>query len=174
MLLHLKRFVYEEKPIALTSTNKEEQGSVQASGEDKTRPRHQVEITFRKNRAPVVITEHLSLEKFIGEDSRTVSKNADSSSGNLYSIKSLVYHIGARASSGHYTADAIRICSKKRYKEDEEEESAQGGHAEKDSTAAKSEWVNFDDARTTVTTLSEILASERRRKTAYMILYTLE
>lgn len=121
-----------------------------------------VELIFRKNTAPIQITDWISLHKFTGTAS-TDFKAPD----RQYAIKSLVYHIGARASSGHYTADAIRTTKLSIAP-------SPGRSIGNDEQGEKSEWVSYDDSRTSVTSLDEILSNERRQKTAYILLYTLE
>lgn len=86
--------------------------------------------------------------------------NVDEEDAKQYSLKSLVYHIGGTASSGHYTADALRTRPA----------------AEPDAAAGDTvtEWVSFDDSKTSVTKLSDIVASKRCQGSAYMLLYTMD
>jgi hypothetical protein len=122
------------------------------------------EMTFTKNTAPVKLSEHISLDEFVSD-----SKQVDCSLGGLYSLKSLVYHLGRTASSGHYTADAVRA-----------RPTAAGGiepeHDDKAplETGTETEWVTFDDSKTSLTSLDKILSSDRCQQTAYMLLYTLD
>jgi ubiquitin C-terminal hydrolase len=65
----------------------------------------------------------------------------------IYSIKSVVHHIGHTASSGHYTADSLRD---------------------------ENTWVNFDDGVTHEITLDDIVKSPPKQRSAYMIMYSLD
>ena len=76
-----------------------------------------------------------------------------------YSLKSLVYHIGSTASSGHYTADALRT---------------RPATPEEVGKETCDEWVSFDDSKASMTKLSDVVESEQKKKTAYMLLYTLD
>jgi uncharacterized UBP type Zn finger protein len=84
-LLHLKRFIFVEKPLpAIENLSPNE-------------PSPSVEYIFGKNKSPVIISKTLSLDKF-----------QSTPSTSSYSIQSIVHHWGRRASSGHYTADVVR------------------------------------------------------------------
>ena len=130
ILLHLKRFVLVERPRKKFDESDESAG---------------VEITFRKNKAPVVINKMLSLHSFLKEASGKEQS---------YSIKSIVHHIGSTASSGHYTADALRI---------------RPNQPGKNVT-----WVSFDDTKVDTATSTDILNSVDKQKTAYMLLYSMD
>jgi Ubiquitin carboxyl-terminal hydrolase len=78
-----------------------------------------------------------------------------------YSLQSIVHHIGSRASSGHYTADALRQV--------EVEESQEKASPETNGRV----WVTFDDGNTVRTTLKAI-TGRFKQETAYMLLYTLD
>jgi ubiquitin C-terminal hydrolase len=132
MLLHLKRFVLEEKPRE-DNNNAENQAPNTSPG-----------MTFRKNKAPVELTQRLSLDRFL-------AKKEDAAGKNYYSLKSIVHHIGSTADSGHYTADALR----------KSQDDSQSGT-----------WVSFDDGLTNETTSTKVRNSVQNQKTAYMLLYS--
>lgn len=85
------------------------------------------------------------------EDSKV--PDIDSPPGQDYSLKSLVHHIGNHASSGHYTADAIR--SKK-------------------NEPNTFEWVSFDDSGCEIKSREDIFTSSWNQQTVYMLLYTMD
>ena len=76
----------------------------------------------------------------------------------------MVHHIGSTADSGHYTADALRTKSRK--KDDDDHHGANQQEEEQ-------EWVSFDGGVTSVVK-TPILENERKQRTAYMLLYTLQ
>ena len=125
LLLHLKRFIVEQQ--------KDWNGTI--------------DITMRKNKAAVELSRQLALDDFRGEN---LDKAAEKES--RYSMSSLVYHVGTKSSSGHYTATASRL------------------NRDGEST----DWVTYDDSSTCFTTLDDITASAYGRKNAYMLLYTLD
>lgn len=127
LLLHLKRFTMVEKPNSST--------------DDK-------EISFQKNKAAVELNDKLSLDGFLSD------KATSSVLSSVYSLRSIVHHIGNTANSGHYTADALR-------------EKAEGGKT-------TDQWVSYDDSTSTERTLEEIRSSFSNKKTAYMLLYSTE
>ena len=127
ILLHLKRFVMVEIPRKKLDDSNEPAG---------------VDITFRKNKASVVINQKLSLHSFL----KDTSENEQS-----YSIQSIVHHIGGTANSGHYTADALRI--------------------RPNEPGKNMAWVSFDDTKVETAKSAEILSSLEKQKTAYMLLY---
>ena len=108
---------------------------------------------LRKNKAPLELTKSLSLDPFVAESEERQTTVA--ASKQEYKIQSIVHHIGTSAESGHYTADALR-------------------KDPKDDSGKSTTWVSFDD--TTVERVSEadVLEDKPRRKTAYMMLYSLE
>ena len=76
--------------------------------------------------------------------------STDESAGKSgYQIQSVIHHLGSTASSGHYTTDAIR---------------RQGD---------KDAWVSFDDGTTASIHLDKMLDSERKQRSAYLVLYRL-
>lgn len=143
MLLHLKRFVVEEKPVATPNPPSDENSHPNSPSKV---PVPATEYVFRKNKNPVAIPEILALEAF--EETQ--------SAGPSYSLKSVVHHIGQRQSSGHYTADALRLVK------------PASGEGDKEPT-----WVSFDDASSARTTLDEIRSNPSKQRTVYMLLYTL-
>jgi ubiquitin C-terminal hydrolase len=167
LLLHLKRFIVEEKiysPPEGTSDENSHPNSPQAPS---------YELVFKKNKAAVAIPANLSLEAFQVESTDTHDQTAASASASAgeYSLKSVVHHIGARASSGHYTADAIRLCEK-----EEEEESGDSTARTADTSTPKEleeKWVIFDDGNSAPTTLEKITKNISKQRTAYMLLYTM-
>ena len=92
LLLHLKRFIFVEQPIA-TVENSEPNSPSQPN---------QVEYVFKKNKTPVVVPPLLRLDPFLASN----STGPEETSG--YQLQSVVHHIGRHASSGHYTAQARR------------------------------------------------------------------
>ncbi|CAB9501062.1 Ubiquitin carboxyl-terminal hydrolase [Seminavis robusta] len=128
LLLHLKRFIVEQR---------------EARNGD-------IEITVNKNKAPVDLSEHVSLDAFTG---------GNQTGAHEYSLKSLVHHVGNSSSSGHYTAHAER-CRRQEGSEGDENKSL-------------TEWVYFDDSTTKLATLDGIRDSPYRKKNAYLLLYTL-
>lgn len=185
LLLHLKRFVLVEKPIAQQVTVSE---SNHDAGENAEAPKRKaaVEMAIRKNKvrscylesrkwhlfckhacsqlivwmsllqAPVILNRTISLGPIVSSDKSKESDSGDSMA--TYDVKSVSHHIGGTAWSGHYTCDAIR----------ERDPKATSPTKEPDET-----WVSFDDGLTSATTADQVLNSEKSKKTAYMLLYTL-
>ena len=125
-----------------------------------------------KNKAPVDLAEKLSLEPFCATPP-----------GGDYHLRSLVHHIGARPSSGHYLANAIRPYRARPTNNSpdskEEENSSSTAVPAEDATAAEStppeeEWITFDDANSCKRTLSSIQESSANQQTAYMLLYSVD
>jgi preprotein translocase subunit SecD len=110
LLLHLKRFIVVEKPQPAVDDNTSEKAG---GGDENAHPNspssrrsRPVEYEFQKNKAPVEIAERLSLANFLSTSEESTEES--SKSAGEYKIQSIVHHIGSRASSGHYTADALR------------------------------------------------------------------
>jgi Ubiquitin carboxyl-terminal hydrolase len=108
-----------------------------------------------------------------------VEKMPLTSTTNEYTIKSIVHHIGSRASSGHYTADALRdkLISQED-QETEENKTKDGQNLEEkkndDNYIEPPVWVSYDDDMVNVTTIEKILSSKFKQESAYMVLYSLE
>lgn len=163
LLLHLKRFIFVERPIPAGNEN---------APPNSPSSRPAVEYIFRKNKAPVEIVEELSLDPFCVDPA---------SQG--YKLRSLVYHMGAKPSSGHYTADAVRP-----YREVPQTENvdstaksssldltnATTDEATNTDSPPEEEWITFDDQNAAKTSLSKIQNSTWKRGAAYMLLYSLD
>lgn len=169
-MLHLKRFIVVERPVSPVA-----QGDENQTPNSPAKP-VQVEYIFKKNKAPVFIPPSLSLKAFVAtqltdkeasasSNALTMTSESYSEFHNDYLLKSIVHHIGSRASSGHYTADAVR-----------HGEGAESQDKDATSETAKStedEWVSFDDGNVVRTTLKTITEGRFKQETAYMLLYTL-
>jgi ubiquitin C-terminal hydrolase len=164
LLLHLKRFLVVEK-----------RDSPPPSSSDENQPPNSpsrlapVRYVFRKDRTRVKIPGQLTLEPFHTEHKDDVAgtpNGTDMQTSELkdYSLRSIVHHIGSRASSGHYTADAARpnIVEQGKTAGSEEE------------SKEKESWVTFDDDRSYRTSLEKITKSKKKPETAYMLLYALD
>lgn len=158
LLLHLKRFIFVEKPIPTGDEN---------APPNSPSSRPAVEYIFRKNKAAVELVEELSLDPFC----------ADSESKG-YKLQSLVYHMGARPSSGHYTADAIRPYREAPITESESDSSDPKPVTTDEAVAPppppEEEWVTFDDGRSCRTSLAKIQKNSWKSGAAYMLLYSLD
>jgi hypothetical protein len=148
LILHLKRFIWSENKITAPATDE--------NAENSPRP-PRVEYVLKKKKDPVLLSEKLDLEPFRTPD-------VDWTSTLLtYSLKSIVYHHGMRAQSGHYSTDALRFIPK--------------GTPLADgvpSTEATPIWVGFDDTCTALISLETIVASKDKQERAYMLLYGLD
>ena len=89
-----------------------------------------------------------------------------------YNLRGVVCHIGGTASSGHYTANCERMKKKKTKTKESSEESSPGLVNSKASKRTM-EWVAFDDGASELTTMKDVLESQRSQRTAYMLLYAL-
>jgi uncharacterized UBP type Zn finger protein len=105
-----------------------------------------------KNKAPVHISESLRLDPYLVATADSPTKGAKPSE---YKVQSIVHHLGSRASSGHYTADALR-------------------YLKDDTGKLQPTWVTFDDSSSCLTSLERIAGNKRKQETAYMLLYTMD
>jgi len=126
LLLHLKRFRVVE---------------TRTGGTD------EMEIRVQKNKVPVELNDKLSLDTFLSPKDTTPSNLS-----SMYSLRSIVHHIGNKADSGHYTADVLR------------EKMVDG--------ETTNQWVSYDDSMATETTLPDIRRKQSNKETAYMLLYS--
>jgi Ubiquitin carboxyl-terminal hydrolase len=164
LLLHLKRFLVVERTIETEGKENESPNIPRRTG---------IEYVFLKSRAAVSIPSSLTLQPFEKkvDDPRKVPINAIP---NEYSIKSIVHHIGSRASSGHYTADALRARrGSPPDGNDGSKASAQVGGTDSNDHSDPV-WISYDDDMTNETTLQKILNNRYKQESAYMILYSLE
>lgn len=161
LLLHLKRFIFVEKPRP-SAGDENAPNAVDNGGPP--------EYVFQKNKTPVTIPESVSLDPF------RIENSAESqSSSQTYALKSIVHHLGSRASSGHYTADAVRYVAQDK---DAEQKEAASATTEVSSEPASEvydpyKWVTFDDTNSCITSLQKITLNKNKRSTAYMLLYCL-
>jgi hypothetical protein len=96
LILHLKRFIWSENKITAPATDE--------NAENSPRP-PRVEYVLKKKKDPVLLSEKLDLEPFRTPD-------VDWTSTLLtYSLKSIVYHHGMRAQSGHYDDTCTALIS---------------------------------------------------------------
>lgn len=135
---------------ALKEESKDACDNIRSKGEDdvteeqKKAPR--AEMTIQKIKAPVIINESVSLSQYVAKpDGDAIEIDAN------YGICSIIHHLGSTASSGHYTADAVRAT---------------------DDTGTK--WVHFDDGVATATNKERLLKSDRNQRTAYLLLYIMD
>ena len=181
LLLHLKRFIVIERKIYPKITEIDtENHPPNASGTSALLPATptteappQIEYVFKKNKAPMDIPMSLSLETFYQTSTpppTSQSLTGQSKECNKYALKSIVHHLGATASSGHYTADAIREVN------EEAQDESYTGETTKSVVNNNLEgiWVSFDDGNTNETTIDKILSNRFKQSTAYMLLYASE
>ncbi|GKY98441.1 hypothetical protein MPSEU_000801700 [Mayamaea pseudoterrestris] len=149
LILHLKRFIWSENKITEPVTDE--------NTENNSPKPPRIEYVLKKKKDPVSLSEKLDLDFFW-------APHVDwASASKVYSLKSIVYHHGPRAESGHYSADALRVIP--------EGTPATDGVP---STAATPVWVGFDDTSTAMTSLDRIVSSESKQELAYMLLYGLD
>jgi ubiquitin C-terminal hydrolase len=96
---------------------------------------------------PVALTQNLSLDEFLDDTTKSATESGQGDTNSSYSIMSIVHHIGNTASSGHYTADALR---------------------------GENSWVSFDDGVTRELSPQDVFMSSNKQRTAYMIMYSLD
>jgi Ubiquitin carboxyl-terminal hydrolase len=133
LLLHLKRFIVVEKPQPVVGDNSCDKAAAGGGGggdenahpnSPSSRRSRPVEYEFQKNKAPVEISERLSLEHFLSTSDETEESCL---SAGEYKLQSIVHHIGSRASSGHYTADALRLSKDLPGQDDEDDKNKEEG-----------------------------------------------
>ena len=136
LLLHLKRFIVDVSPDYSS-------------------------ISYRKNQSPVLFDEELPIlddddeeeEQQQQQDGGVLSEflaaDVTIPDGDMYSIRSVVNHIGSSASCGHYTADGNR----------------QYGSTQR-------EWMRFNDEY--VFNITPEDAIQNSTQTAYMIMYEIQ
>jgi len=154
LLLHLKRFIFVERPITPNEENCPPNNGKPA-----------VEFVFQKNKVPVTIPRSLALEPFCIQEHQFRAPKAQ------YSLKSIVHHHGNRASSGHYTADAVRSINDS---VDPPPTTTGQGSADTEQPPVSHMWVTFDDTNSCVTSLEKILGSRNKQSAAYLLLYALD
>jgi len=86
------------------------------------------------------------LDRFCGE-------KGSSEVEHKHKLRGVVCHIGGTASSGHYTANCERISG---------------------SNDKTIDWASFDDGVNILTSVPNVLESERHQRTVYMLLYALQ
>jgi ubiquitin carboxyl-terminal hydrolase 10 len=150
LILHLKRFLWFENKIAAPKETNEN------AAPNSPKP-VQVEYVLKKMKDPVTLSETLDVTSFQAPD---VSW---SSLPSVYSLKSVVYHHGMRAESGHYTADAVRYLPIGTPQEDGVP-----------STVPTPVWVAFDDTSTALSSLEKVVSDVHKQERAYILLYALD
>jgi ubiquitin C-terminal hydrolase len=126
LLLHFKRFIVDVSPDYTS-------------------------VSYRKNRATVSFEDTLSfqqdslLQEFVDSDSPAIA------SQQAYSLRSVIHHMGASASCGHYTADC-----KRRTTDDDD----------------SLEWYRFNDEM--VQSITPMAAIDHAQRTAYLVLYEVQ
>jgi Ubiquitin carboxyl-terminal hydrolase len=199
LLLHLKRFIVEERQIIspaaarpIGEENIPPNVDQNAAGDSKRplSPTIEYSYVFEKNRSAVDIPAQLSLDEFSIEALDDPAESSDlagstRSSGNLstrtrYQLASVVHHIGTRAESGHYTADAIRWKNDKRVHALPASLGVGGSNQPNEEEEGATEefvpsWINFDDGicRVQPSEGKVMLLDAKKQRTAYMLLYTL-
>jgi hypothetical protein len=131
-----------------------------------------MQYVFQKNKEQVHLSESLSLNPFLMKFPDDESSPAPSTeSKHEYKLQSIIHHIGSRASSGHYLADAIRP-AKSLPVDSKEDVNDRAAEAKDD--AEKHSWVTFDDTSSCITSLDKILSNPSKERTAYILLYSLD
>ena len=179
LLLHLKRFIFVEKPlVSLRPSAGDENQTPNSPSQNEIAP--PVEYVFQKKKTSVRLSESLSLDAFQASGEEQGISPSDTT--DKYHLKSIVHHIGRRASSGHYTADAIRPVDAKILQAVAAandgvtaQQADAGASLTSDApTEVKDCWVTFDDGSTYITSLEKIQSRMDKQATAYMLLYALE
>jgi ubiquitin C-terminal hydrolase len=185
LLLHLKRFIVVERVIypatsELDVENRPPYNSSTTTAGYVIEEQPQVEYIFKKNKAPMAIPPSLSLEPYhqtstqqtpTASPTSSSSTNASVGSSKSYKLQSIVHHIGSRASSGHYTADAIREVYRETQEETNYDQNKSNVTVNKD---LEKVWVSYDDGFTNETSIEKILSNRFKQSTAYMLLYSNE
>lgn len=190
MLLHLKRFIVEEKRIYAAEQEENENRPPNSPA----RP-ISVDYICKKDSAKVKMPLSLTLDPFqvplnaqAGTADDRSSSNAEDArasalTGKDYALKSVVYHTGTRASSGHYFADALRrdvvdevSASPTAGGQDSGEASgAAAPPTEKTATTPQDAWYCFDDTNSFRHPSSEAITKNAyRQENSYMLLYSLD
>ena len=140
-----------------------------------------IEYVLEKNRSPVSIPKTLTLSNFERSDHDQIGTPGSTKiSSTPYVLKSIVHHIGSRASSGHYTADAIRHIQPVDHDNNTDFSNPKNDMVRNtpplvdEHNSFEQGWVSFDDGIACPTTVDKILNSRKKQASAYMILYSCE
>jgi Ubiquitin carboxyl-terminal hydrolase len=112
------------------------------------------------------------------EDKHVSTISPQDASLSTYHLQSIVNHMGSRASSGHYTADALRekmLVQQNEEKGDTVNNSDIPSQEIEDgcnSDESHPVWVSYDDDMAYIMTLEKIL--KKKQESAYMVLYSLD
>lgn len=168
LLLHLKRFIVVEKTV-IVDPDEEENRPPSSPMKPVS-----VEYLFRKNKTRVELPLSLTLDAFYGAMNTSMVCGKDK-----YLLQSVVHHVGSRASSGHYIADAVRHVEVASNSSNEifTNQVPESEHSlPQVSSAPKNEvedvWFTFDDSQS-IRQRSELITQDpKRQETAYMLLYS--
>jgi len=175
LLLHLKRFIVEEKRVYAT----ENEGNENRPPNSPAKP-ISVDYICKKDNARVKMPLSLTLDPFHSENTDDLLSKAEETRaaclpGKDYSLKSVVYHTGTRASSGHYFADALRqevVDEDSAPRAGQDSGEASGAAPTKKKT--QDAWYCFDDTNSSRHASFEAVTQSRfRQENAYMLLYSL-
>jgi len=139
-----------------------------------------VEYLFQKNKARVAIPLDLTLEPFqVTQKDESAAAAPASLLGRDYALKSVVHHIGSRASSGHYIADALRrveVVDDENDSKAIEDDGDVGAESWAKAPAGKKNmedaWFTFDDTQSARRETQKITQDPQKQETAYMLLYS--